>query len=117
MRWLLVLAVVAALTVPVATSAATAPNVKLTLVLRAAAPCDTDMPCDPPIGSYVVVFWRVGAAPVRLRMTGPGTTRTYLRPGLYSATVKSLRSGVVRRAGAVRVRQSGLSSIQLVAPA
>ena len=116
MRAWFVLLIAAALTFSVTANAAT-PNVKLTLVVRAAAPCDMDMPCDPPIGSYVVVFWRVGAAPVRLRMTGPGTTRTYLRPGLDSTTVKSLRSGVVRRAGAVRVRQSGLSSIQLVAPA
>jgi hypothetical protein len=52
-----------------------------------------------------------------LHMTAPGTIRTYLRPGLYSTTVKSLRSGAVRHSGAVRVRQGGLSAIRLVAPA
>ena len=117
MRWCFVLTIAAALMLSVTASEAATPNVRVTLVVTTSAPCDMDMPCDPPIGSYVVVFSRAGVAPVRMRMTGPGTSRTYLRPGLYSATVKSLRSGVVRRDGTVRVRASGVSAIRLVAPA
>jgi hypothetical protein len=117
MRWCVVLTIASALLLSVSASAATTPNVKVTLVVTTSAPCDMDMPCDPPIGSYVVVFWRAGFVPVKVRMTGPGTSRTYLRPGQYSATVKSLRSGVVRRAGTVRIRASGVSAIRLMAPA
>ena len=104
------------LTLSGSVSAAATPNVKVTLVFSAVGRCDTDMPCDPPLGSYVVVFSRTGAMPVRIRMTGPGTTRITLRPGLYVTTVKSLRSGLVRRTGNVRVRASGLSTFVLVAP-
>jgi hypothetical protein len=111
-----VLAIAIVLVLSFSATAAATPNVKVTLVVSAIGICDTDMPCDPPLGSYVVVFSRTGAVPVRIRMTGPGTTRITLRPGLYVTTVKSLRSRLVRRTGDVRVRARGVSTFVLAAP-
>jgi hypothetical protein len=74
-----------------------------------------DMPCDPPIGSYVITFSRVGFTPVRVRAFGAGTIWVRLRPGTYSARVKSTLSGVVGHPVSVRVRSTGTSALRLVA--
>ena len=116
MRWLVVIGLAAVLALgATASNAATTPNVKVTLVVRSASPCDMDMPCDPPIGSYVITFSRVGLAPVRVKAFGAGTLWVRLRPGTYSARVKSTLSGVVGRPVSVKVRATGTSTLRLVA--
>jgi hypothetical protein len=117
MRWLVVIGLATALAFGATTSsnAATTPNLKVTLVVRAASACDMDMPCDPPIGSYVITFSRVGSAPVRVKAFGAGTIWVHLRPGVYAAKVTSTRAGVTGRPVSVRVRPTGTSTLRLVA--
>lgn len=74
-----------------------------------------DMPCDPPIGSFVITFARVGFAPVPVKAFGAGTIWVHLRPGLYAVKVRSTMSGVAGRAVSVRVRPTGTSTLRLVA--
>jgi hypothetical protein len=115
MRRVVVIGLAAVLILGVTSAnAATTPNVKVTLVVRSAPSCDMDMPCDPPIGSYVITFSRVGFAPVRVKAFGAGTIWVHLRPGIYLAKVRSTLSRAAGRPVSVRVRPSGTSTLRLV---
>ena len=118
MRWLVIIGLAAVLALGLTSSnAATTPNVKVTLIVRSASPCDLDMPCDPPMGSFVITFSRVGFAPIRVKAFGAGTLWVHLRPGTYSARVRSTQSGVAGQSASVRVRPTGTSTLRLVASA
>jgi hypothetical protein len=117
MRRAVVIALATAATLLAGSSALAerAPNLEVRVVSPRA--CASDMPCDPPIRRWTLVLRRVGAAPVRVRVGGPGTIWVRVPPGLYTASLRSASAGSVARTAAVRVPRLAHATVRLVLPA
>ena len=118
MRVALVVALVAlvsSLSTGAASSATAPPNLRVRVV--APVVCSGDMPCDPPVRTSILALSRVGAAPIRVVVHGPGTIWLHVHTGLYSVRLGSSASSLPSRVAAVRVSNAGVTTLRIVLPA